>query len=207
MTRPGRLKVRQPANQSVNGGSKPTPGLHFWIKPVCHQVAKDWIEAWHYSKLMPTGKNISFGLFEGDVLYAVIVYGIGVNPYQAKFLKVKRVLEIKRMARSEPKKEYPLSRLIAISSRLAKIIYPFDALVAFADPEYDHQGTVYAAAGFKFEGKTAAESHVVGLDGVQHHRRVAYRYARRRGITIAKAREILHFTIRKTLPKFRWVKR
>src|SRR3990167_9730196 len=149
---------------------------------------------------MPTGKNISFGLFAEEVLYAVIVYGIGVNPYQAKFLKTESVIEIKRMCRSEPKMPYELSRFIAISMRLANKEMDFKTVVAFADPEYGHEGTVYKAAGFIRHGLTNAEYHLIGLDGIKRHRRFAFRHSRRHGISIKESRELLGLTRIKTAP-------
>lgn len=143
-----------PLFQADEGGSIPTSALRFFISPVAHSVAESWIEQWHYSHRMPTGKNIPFALWDNHEIYAVIVYGIGVNPYQAKFLGVETVLEIKRMARSEPRLDYPLSRFISITIGFVRKQSMVDAIIAFADPEQGHEGTVYKAAGFKLEGKS-----------------------------------------------------
>jgi hypothetical protein len=156
---------------------------------------------------MPTGKNICYGLYADANLYAVIVYGIGVNPYQAAFLGVKTVLEIKRMCRREPPLyEYPLSRFISISSKMVAKEYPYDCLVAFADPEYGHEGIVYKASGFTLHGKTNAEWHLENEDGERRHRRFAFRYARRAGKTIAESRAELGLRRVKTAPKYRWIR-
>lgn len=195
--------------QPGDGGANPTSALHsrFHIRPVDHRTAKAHVKQWHYSRLLPKGKNIPFGLYDGAELYAVIVYGIGVNPYQARFLGVNRVLEIKRMCRTEPRRPYPLSRLIAITLRFVRKDHQPECVVAFADPEEGHEGTVYAAAGFQRHGLTNAEWHVVDKDGVKRHRRYAYRYAKRNGCTIAAAREQLGLTRSQTQPKIRWIKR
>lgn len=134
---------------------------------------------------------MSYGLFYGDKLYAVIVYGIGVNPYQARFLGVKRVLEIKRMCRSEPRLDFPLSRFIAISSRMVRKQFPYDCLYAFADPDQGHEGVVYKASGFTLHGMSNPEWHLMGNDGIKRHRRFAFRYARRKGIPLSQARDEL----------------
>ena len=193
-------------NQAGDGGANPTSSLSFRICPIAHVVAKTFIETWHYSHRIPTGKNISFGLYTGDQLYAVIVYGIGVNPYQASFLGVKRVIEIKRMARSEPRLDYPLSRFISLSARFVAKEFPYDCIVAFADPEQGHEGTVYKASGFTLHGMTDAAIHLVDAEGNIRHRRYAYRHARRHGIFIEESRKILGVTPIKTLPKYRWVR-
>lgn len=173
-----------------------------------HKTAKQFVEEWHYSERIPTGKNISYGVFIDGELYAVIVYGIGVNPYQAKFLGVDSVIEIKRMCRIEPRHDdYQLSRLIAKTTKMAKKEMDFQAVVAFADPEHGHEGGVYKASNFKHEGVTNPEWHLVEEDGTVRHRRYAFRYAKRKGVSIDQARKELNVTRIKTLPKHRWCRR
>lgn len=193
--------------QIAGGGSIPTSPLQpFRIAHIGHKTAKAWVEQWHYSHRIPTGKNIYFGLFRDNKLYAAIVYGIGVNPYQAKFLKVERVLEIKRMCRAEPIQPYPLSRFIALTSKMVAKEYPYDCLVAFADPEQGHEGTVYKASGFTLHGITAPEWHLENSDGERRHRRFAFRYARRNGKSVSEARDELGLKRVQTKPKYRWIR-
>ena len=192
--------------QLASGVSIPTSPLQYLIEPITHAEAKLFVESWHYSKRIPTGKNISFGVRRDGSLYAVIVYGIGVNPYQASFLGVDKVMEIKRMCRREPKEDYPLSRFIALTTNMLKKMYAFNAIVAFADPEHGHEGTVYKAAGYEYRGTTNAEFHLVEEDGTIRHRRFAFRMARRNGITVGEAREQLNVKRIRTAPKHRWVK-
>lgn len=196
----------QPTFQWDDGGSIPTSPLQFLIRPIRNDTAERWVVRWHYSHRIPTGKNICFGLFASNELYAVIVYGIGVNPYQAKFLGVERVLEIKRMCRAEPPLNYPLSRFIALTSKMAAKEYPYDCLIAFADPEQGHEGTVYKASGFVMHGMTNAEWHLEDEDGEKRHRRVAFRHARRNGKTVAESRDELKLKRVQTAPKYRWVR-
>jgi len=181
--------------------------VEFRVERVDYKTAKQFVETWHYSGCIPKGRNVCFGLFADNALYAVIVYGNGVNPYQASFLGVERVVEIKRMCRIEPRlEEYPLTKFIALTSKLLMVDYPYDCIVAFADPEHGHEGTVYKAANFWKHGVTQAEWHVVDASGEVKHRRVAYRHARRNGLTIAESRDVLGLTRVKTLPKIRWVR-
>lgn len=199
--------VAQLATQLGSGGSIPTSSLQFRIKPISNGIAKSWVEKWHYSKRIPTGKNICYGLFHDRNLYAVIVYGIGVNPYQAQFLKVASVVEIKRLCRSEPRLAYPLSRFIRLTVRMVAKEMNFDCVVAFADPEYGHEGIVYKACGFVLEGFTNPEWHTVDSEGEVRHRRYAFRFSRRHDISIEEAREQLGLSRKQTKPKYRWVLR
>ena len=200
-------RVEQGTLQFQDGGANPTSPLHNHIGPITHKQAKAFVEKWHYSHRIPTGKNISFGLWRDGELYAVIVYGIGVNPYQAAFLRVASVIEIKRMCRAEPKQPYELSRFIRLSLKMVRKQMAFEAVVAFADPEQGHEGTVYKATGFTQEGMTNPEWHLVGGDGQKRHRRYAFRMARRKGTTVAEARSSLGMRRVKTEPKHRWVLR
>lgn len=193
--------------QLEGGGSNPTSPLQYRIERMPHAEAKNFVETWHYSRRMPTGKNICWGVWHGDYCYAMIVYGIGVNPYQAKFLGVDSVIEIKRMCRREPSENFPLSRLIGLTIRWTRKEITFDAVVAFADPEQGHEGTVYKASGFKHEGMTNAEWHLVDENGNKRHRRFAFRMARRNGISVEEARRQLNVERIRTEPKHRWVRR
>ena len=196
-----------PLFQGDDGGSHPTSPLQFLIRPISNETAENWVVKWHYSHRIPTGKNICFGLYASNELYAVIVYGIGVNPYQAKFLGVERVLEIKRMCRREPPlPQYPLSRFIALTAKMAAKEYPYDCLIAFADPEQGHEGTVYKASGFKMHGMTNAEWHLEDENGDKRHRRFAFRHARRNGQTLAESRDELKLKRVQTKPKYRWIR-
>lgn len=182
------------------------------IKKITPQIAKPFIETWHYSKRCPTGKNIFFGWYVDGELYAIADYGIGVNPYQAQSLSKltgldiqnRSLLELKRLCRIEPKKES-----LSLTSFLAKCHkflkqegYRF--IVSFSDPAHGHCGGVYRAANFQHLGKTNPETHSIDLEGNVRHRRYYFRYARRKGISVSKAREELGLKLVKTVPKDRW---
>lgn len=177
------------------------------VRLVSFATAKEFVERWHYSHCIPKGKNICYGLYVEAELYAVIVYGNGVNPYQASFLEVENVFELKRMCRSEPKREeFPLTQFISKTLKLLQKDYKVDCVVAFADPEHGHEGGVYRAANFAKHGETQAEYHLIDKDGNIRHRRYAYRHSQRNGISIAESREILGVKRIKTLPKIRYVR-
>lgn len=171
------------------------------------------IEQYHYSAKVPTGKNLFFGWYDGDDLYAVADYGIGVNPFQASFLsrvtgcdvRNDNLLELKRLARIEPKRDsMPLTRFLSLAHKALKR-KGFEFVVSFSDPEHNHTGGIYKAANFVHYGYSNAEWHVVDKEGVKRHRRYAYRYAQRNGCTIAEARELLGLTRERSKPKDRWL--
>ena len=206
----GDVTVTYPLFQEENGGSTPTSPLQFYVSKIVHETAKNFVERWHYSGRIPTGKNYCFGLFTSKdlsgKLYAVIVYGIGVNPYQASFLGVENIIEIKRMCRTEPPLKFPLSRFIRLTSKMVSKEFDFDCIVAFADPDQGHEGTVYKASGFILHGTTNQEIHLLDENGNKRHRRVAYRHAKRNNQTIQQSRIDLRMERVKTAAKYRWIR-
>lgn len=186
-------------------------------------VARAFIEKWHYSHRYPSGQCIAFGwecegsgqeenLF-GKGLYAVAVYGTGVNPYQARFLSEKlgeevkgdQLLELRRLCRAEPRVEgLPLTKFLARCHKLLKA-EGYRWIVSFSDPAEGHDGGIYKAANFQHLGKTNRENHAMTEDGVIRHRRYYYRYARRKGISMVQAREELGVKLVATEAKDRWI--
>jgi hypothetical protein len=92
-----------------------------WVEQIDRTVAEPFIKQWHYSHRVPTGRNIFFGWYTDEGLYAVADYGIGVNGYQAKYLARQtghnvgssNLLELKRLARVEPcQADMPLTRFL-----------------------------------------------------------------------------------------------
>ena len=181
------------------------------IRTIELSVARPFIEMWHYSNKVPTGKNIFFGWYINEELYAVANYGIGVNNYQSSFLarvtsenvENNNLLELKRLCRAEPARQMYLTQFLSkCHKRLKKLGYKY--IISFSDPECGHNGGIYRAANFSHIGKTNAEWHVIDEDGTKHHRRYPYRYAQRNNCTIDEARKELGLKRIKTLPKDRW---
>jgi hypothetical protein len=183
------------------------------VGPIGHRMAKTFVARWHYSGSLPTGMNIILGWALADgTLYTVAVYGTGVNPYQASYLarltgepvENTNLLELKRLCRIEPPQaDRPMSAFLA---RCHKILrhQGYRYIVAFSDPEYGHTGGVYRASNFDYLGKTNAEMHTFDGEGNKRHRRYAFRFARRKNITIEAARNELGLQRVATLPKDRW---
>jgi hypothetical protein len=182
------------------------------ILKITHQEAKPFIEIWHYSKIVPAGKNIFFGWYINNNLYAVANYGIGVNTYQASFLHKQtgfnvtndNLVELKRLCRSEPKKDtYHLTKFISkCHKKLKQLGYYY--VVSFSDPEHNHTGGIYRAANFINLGKTRPEIHFLNENKEFVHRRIPRHYQKRNNIDFRQAVIELGLTPRKTQPKDRW---
>lgn len=197
------------------------------IEEISLALARPFIKKWHYSKRVPTGKNVFVGWFIRGRLYAVACYGIGVNGLQDRYLArvtgkpvtQANLYELKRLCRVEPRDEcLPLSRFLALCHRRLKR-KGIRFIVSFSDPEHNRfprlkdtpyaSGGVYKAANFQYLGKTNPEWHLLDREGTKRHRRYAYRYMQRQRrlgnrVSPAEARAILGVTPIRTEPKDRW---
>ena len=194
------------------------------IEIVDTETARSFVELWHYSGILPTGRNVCFGWFIESELYAVAVYGDGINQIQHRYLAkvtglpVKRsnLFELRRLCRSEPPREGShLSQFIAGCHRILKRDHGIRFIVSFSDPAHNGfkkrrrdvayaSGGIYAAANFKHLGKTDGERHVVDSKGRLQHRRRPYHLARRGAVSIAEARALLRLKPQRTRRKDRW---
>ena len=101
------LIVEQMAPPSGPGSLPPfprSPSLAFEAKSIDYIAAKEIIENYHYSRHMPRGKNVCFGAFIGGELYAVAVYGTGVNMVADTYLSRITELKVDRKNLSELKR-------------------------------------------------------------------------------------------------------
>lgn len=186
---------------SGDGGLTPTPSLQ--VRIIDRATAKPFIEKWHYSENAPPGKNIYFGWFVGEMLYAVADYGHGANMnspwnFLNREAKLKpgtitkvNLVELKRLCRMEPKLSYSLTQFLSVCHRLLKRDFGVRFIISFSDPQENKfqkvilgkngksrpytSGGIYAAANFKYLGQTNAEMHVKDKQGNIIHRRVAYK--------------------------------
>lgn len=142
----------------VDGGSIPTPSLQ--VRKISSADAKKIVLQYHYSQKMPCGKLICFGFFIGAALYAVAVYGAGVNRNSPKFLKritsfevtSTNFLELMRLARIEPKIDFaPLSTFLSKCHKILKS-EGYKYILSYSDPEFNPSGGIYAASNFVLLG-------------------------------------------------------
>jgi hypothetical protein len=169
-----------------------SPSLPFRVDLIPTATAKLIIEQYHYSRCMPHGKSVCYGAFLGEELYAVSVYGVGVNMVAEAYLKRETGLEVaranlfelKRLARKGERGESKISltKFLAICHRALKKEHGIRFIYSFSDPEHSHDGTIYKAANFIHMGETQEERHYKDSSGKDIHRRVPYRWMQRRNI-------------------------
>jgi hypothetical protein len=120
-----------------------------------HQAAKYACINWHYSKSIPAGKLVKFGVWENDKYIGCVLYGRGAcnNLAKSLSLKVTECCELVRVALTKHKA--PVSKIMAITLLLLKKQCPgLRAIVSFADSNKNHHGGIYQATNWIYIGKT-----------------------------------------------------
>lgn len=147
---------------------------------VGHDAATWAVEHWHYSKTMPAGKLVKFGVWEDGRFVGVVLFGRGASPFlherYSSMLGKEQVCELVRVALSNTH-EQPVTKIVADCLRRLKDEFPrLRLVVSFADPAYGHHGGIYQAGNWIYTGQSSPTSCWVGPDGRIRHTRGAWQY-------------------------------
>lgn len=139
-----------------------------------YDAAKYACETWHYSGCMPAGKTLKIGVWEDGDYTGVVIFSRGAAPNIGSPYGVDQTeaCELTRIALDDH--ETPVSRVISIALKLLRSRCPgVKVVVSFADPKQDHDGTVYQAANWYYEGQSDEDLYV-RFDGELHHPKSLY---------------------------------
>ena len=197
----------------ADGGSNPTPSLQILVRSISSTEARVVIEKYHYSRKMPCGKMLCFGYFVNNLLYAVAVYGQGVNRNSPMFLQRRtgfevtrsNLLELMRLARVEPKiNAAPLTKFLAVCHRLLKK-QGYRYILSYSDPEFNPAGGIYAASNFILLGMSKSmPRNFTDKNGKRKSWRGLTAWRKKQGVDIEIAIQMLGLT-RTTFPsKKQW---
>ena len=138
------------------------------------EAAKYAVMSWHYSKSMPSGKLVKFGVWENNKFIGAVIYGRGTNRHIGSQygLGQYEVCELVRVALT--KHETPVSQIVAQTLRLLKITNQgLRLVVSYADPEQGHSGGIYKAGNWLFVGAPPSMPYFI-INGKKTHSRTAY---------------------------------
>ena len=139
-----------------------------------YDAAKYAVEHWHYSETMPSGKTLKIGVWEGDEFIGVVIYSRGATlnigePYN---LDQTEVCELTRVALTDH--NTPVSRILSISRKLLRQKCPgIELVVSYADPDQNHEGGIYQADNWVYEGQMETETYLK-INGTLRHRRSCF---------------------------------
>jgi hypothetical protein len=126
------------------------------VAPCNHAAALFAVTRWHYSRTLPVGKMIKYGVWESDKFVGAVLFAWGSakhlgNPYGLRLIEC---CELVRVALA--KHQAPVSRIVAIALRMLKKANPgLRLVVSFADPVQQHHGGIYQAGNWVYSGTTA----------------------------------------------------
>jgi len=135
------------------------------------EAATHAVMKWHYSKAMPAGKIIGYGVWDDNGFAGSVIYGRGANPRLGERygLDQVEVCELVRVA-LKPRHQFPTSQAVSMSLRQIRCENPGLRLVlSYADTKEKHHGGIYQAMNWVYVGETFAQTVV--LHGKRVHQR------------------------------------
>lgn len=128
------------------------------VAPCEHKAADFAVKNWHYSKRMPIGKLILFGVWEDEKFIGSVMFGRGANnnlgsPYG---LTQTEVCELVRVALTNHKA--PVTQIVSECLKELKRTNPnMRLVVSYADPEQNHVGVIYQAGNWLYSGQSPSD--------------------------------------------------
>lgn len=146
-----------------------------------YAAAKHACENYHYAHKMVTGKTTKIGVWEDDRYIGCIIYGRGANNNALKKygLDITEGCELMRIALTNH--QSPVTKIMSISRKmLLKLSPQLKLCISYADPGQGHEGTIYKADNWIYEGLTEPVDYYINSKGEELHWRNA-RFAQKRG--------------------------
>lgn len=157
------------------------------VEPCSHEAAKFAVENWHYSRILPAGKLVKFGVWEDDKFIGVVIISRGASPFLGTALGLDQteICELTRVAMTTHRT--PVSQVVAICLAKLKEDNPgLRAVISFADPKEGHVGGIYKAGNWIYTGNSnPVIEYFIG--GRWRHTKGAYHDPRRQTAPMREA--------------------
>ena len=127
----------------------------------------------------------AFGLFEDEDLIGVILYGNPTAPTTNKICGNAHIKDVVEITRLWVKDDTPKNTESFFIGRTLKLVNK-PIVVAFADPEAGHIGTVYQASNFLYTGKSNRGGKVISIKNNNIHNKTLWKQYK----TAKKIREV-----------------
>lgn len=141
------------------------------VAPCSHDAAKYAVMNWHYSRAMPSGKLVKFGVWEDEAFVGVVLYGRGATPQLGSpyGLDQIEVCELVRVALRTGHAS-PTSQVVSRTIQSMRQQSPgLRLIVSFADTAQGHHGGIYQAMNWVYAGQSM--HHRIMLNGKLIHPR------------------------------------
>lgn len=141
------------------------------VAPCEISAARHAVMRWHYSKTVPAGKLVKFGVWENDQFIGAVIFGRGATPHLGSpyGLDQTGLCELVRVALN--KHQAPVSQIVSEAIRQLKQSNPgLRLIVSFADPDEGHHGGIYQAGNWIYNG-TSPSARFFKIKGKKTHPR------------------------------------
>lgn len=140
--------VEQLTIQSADGGSIPTPSLHF--ARCALQDVSAFVRTHHYSKTHHKVVVYAFSLAMNEVIAGACLFGMAAGNLKCMTVlnghdNPRDYLELQRLVLLDEVPKNSESQFIGWCLRWLKKNTTIKAIISFADPTYGHNGTIYRA--------------------------------------------------------------
>ena len=152
--------VEQQLHQADDGGSNPTSPLQVQEVPVSE--VQELIERVHYShSIFGVTTSYCYAVKEGNRVVGAAIFGLpAAYNVSKKYNQGESLLELRRFVLEEFLPKNSESKYLAVMLRSLRK-KGIKRILSYADPAFGHQGTIYAASGFKRMGITTARKHIM----------------------------------------------
>lgn len=141
------------------------------VAPCEISAARHAVMRWHYSKTVPAGKLVKFGVWENEQFIGAVIFGRGATPHLGSpyGLDQTGLCELVRVALN--KHQAPVSQIVSEAIRQLKQSNPgLRLIVSFADPDEGHHGGIYQAGNWIYNG-TSPSARFFKIKGKKTHPR------------------------------------
>lgn len=131
------------------------------VAPCSHEAAKYAVMHWHYSRAMPAGKLVKFGVWEDGEFIGAVLFSWGSNRHIGSDygLQMIEACELVRVALNSHTAY--ASQVLSKSIALLKQNSPgLRLVVSLADPYENHVGVLYQASNWIYIGLASGDKRV-----------------------------------------------
>lgn len=162
------------------------------ILPISNSTGRRFVAQHHYAVICPPITKLSLGLFVGDDLVGVALWGYGTRPRHTikrifPSLDVKDYFELNRLCVLDSMPRNTESRFIGMMADYIREYFPtVKLLYSWADGLRGKPGYVYQASNWLYGGSIWSEFYMTGEGEVVHPRLLITRYGtRKKSVTFA----------------------
>jgi hypothetical protein len=146
--------------------------LNNWeVRLVHRKDIREFIETNHYSKnINGCISDYCFGLYDGNILKGAMFFGrmAMANQWKKYGDKPEDVIELRRLCCIDDTPKNTESYFIGKCLKMLKKEWKGKVVISYADKEYGHEGTIYKASNFYFNGFIKG-AKVIIHNGKQYH--------------------------------------